>query len=200
MTDVKRRELLKLAAAAPLAAGFAWTAEEVVKASGAVAAAAQTKAPFRPAFFTEHEYATVAVLVDLIIPRDDQSGSATEAGVPEFMDFMMIDDPTRQTPMRGGLAWLDLECLRRYDKTFLAAAAAERTAVLDDISWPTRAKPEFSHGIRFFSNFRNLTASGFFSSKIGIADLKYLGNAYVAKWTGCPDDVLKKLGVAPGVA
>src|SRR6185295_5652425 len=97
MTNINRRELLRLAAAVPVAAGFAWTESEVVQAREAATAARQTaaatRAVFAPAFFTEHEYATVAVLVDLIIPRDDQSGSATEAGVPEFIDFMMNDDP-----------------------------------------------------------------------------------------------------------
>ena len=114
MTDLKRRDLLKLAAAAPLAAGFAWTDAEVVRARERVAGrtAAQAKAPFAPAFFDAHEYATVSVLVDLIIPKDDQSGSATDAGVPEFIDFMMNDDPPRRTAMRGGLAWLDLESAR----------------------------------------------------------------------------------------
>ena len=198
MTPVTRRDVLKLAASAPLAAGFAWTDADVLRARERMAAqpAAQAKAPFAPAFFDAHEYATLAVLVDLIIPRDDRSGSATNAGVPEFIDFMMVDDPTRQTAMRGGLAWLDLECLRRYDKTFLDAAAADRAAVLDDISWPTRSKPEFSQGTAFFSSLRNLTASGFFTSKMGIADLKYIGNDFVSNWTGCPDEVLRKLGVA----
>jgi hypothetical protein len=198
MSDVSRRDLLRLAAAAPLAAGFAWTDAEVLRArehvSGQGAAGGRVLS-FAPAFFEAHEYATLCVLVDLIIPKDDQSGSATDAGVPEFIDFMMNDDPTRRTAMRGGLAWLDLECTRRYDKTFLAASAAERAAVLDDISWPTRPKPEFSHGTAFFTSLRNLTASGFFSSKMGVADLKYMGNDYVSNWTGCPDAVLTKLGV-----
>jgi gluconate 2-dehydrogenase gamma chain len=198
MSDVTRRDLLKLAASAPLAAGFAWTDAEVVRARERMAARpiAQAKSPFSPAFFDAHEYATLGVLVDLIIPRDDRSGSATDAGVPEFIDFMMIDEPARQTAMRGGLAWLDLECLRRFDKTFLDAATADRAAVLDDISWPTRSKPEFSHGTAFFSSLRNLTASGFFTTKMGIADLKYIGNDFVSNWTGCPDEALKKLGVS----
>jgi hypothetical protein len=195
MTEINRRALLQLVAAVPLAAGFAWTDAEVVQAREAAQAAARTNTPFTPAFFTEHEFATLTVLVDLIIPRDGQSGSANEAGVPAFIDFMMNDEPTRRTAMRGGLAWLDLECDRRYDRTFLDAGAAERAAVLDDIAWPTRARPEFSHGIAFFSSLRNLTASGFWSSKMGIADLKYMGNVYVGTWTGCPTEVLKKLGV-----
>jgi hypothetical protein len=137
----------------------------------------------------------VAVLVDLIIPRDEKSGSATEAGVPEFMDFMMVDQPARQTAMRGGLAWLDHECQVRFDKRFSVCTDAERRAVLDDISWPRRAKPEMAYGVSFFNSFRDLTASGFFTSKIGMADLQFKGNTVVMNWKGCPPEVLKKLGL-----
>jgi hypothetical protein len=186
-----------LAAAAPLAAGFVWTDTEVVRARERVAghSAAQAKAPFAPVFFDAHEYATLCVLVDLIIPKDEQSGSATDAGVPEFMDFMMVDDPARQTPMRGGLAWIDHECEDRFDKRFLECDAAQRTAVLDDIAWPQKAKPEFVHGVAFFNSFRDLTAAGFFSSTMGVTDLQYQGNVMVPEWKGCPDEAHRKLGV-----
>ena len=97
--------------------------------------------------------------------------------------------------MRGGLAWLDRECLTRFDKTFVMCTAAERTQVLDDIAWPQKAKPELSHGVAFFNSFRDLTASGFFTSRMGFADLQYMGNRYVPEWTGCPDEVTKKLGL-----
>ena len=105
------------------------------------------------------------------------------------------DRDDRQTAMRGGLAWLDLECQDRYDKTFLDCAPGERTAVLDDIAWPRRAQPEFSQGVAFFNSFRDLTAGGFFSSKMGVEDLKYLGNMMNPNWSGCPEEALKKLGV-----
>lgn len=194
-----RRTILRLLAAAPAAAGFGWTEAEAQQAhqhaQAAQTAARRSGAPFKPKFFTPHEYATVRLLVDLIIPKDERSGSATDAGVPEFMDFMMGDQPARQTAMRGGLAWIDRECVSRFDKTFLASTAAERTAVLDDISWPHKPRPEFSHGVAFFNSFRDLTASGFWTSRMGIKDLEYLGNVYVPEWTGCPDAVLKKLGV-----
>jgi gluconate 2-dehydrogenase gamma chain len=137
----------------------------------------------------------VRVLVDLIIPRDERSGSASDAGVPEFMDFMMLDQPTRQIAMRGGLAWLDLECQTRFDRTFLSCEAPQRTAVVDDLAWPQRAKAEHRHGVAFFSSFRDLTAAGFWTSKVGIDDLQYMGNRSVARWTGCPDEALTKLGV-----
>lgn len=190
---MKRRDALKALLAAP-AATFAWTDAE---ASQAVAAAqAATAKPFVPKFFTAREFRLVRVLADIIIPKDERSGSASDAGVPEFMDFMMIDQPTRQVAMRGGLAWLDVECQRRFDKMFLDCADAERTAVLDDIAWPARAKPEFAHGVAFFNNFRDLTASGFWTTRMGIDDLQYMGNRSVARWNGCPPEALKKLGVS----
>ena len=192
--------MLRLLASAPAAAGFAWTEAEAQQAH-THAQAAQTDArktgtPFKPKFFNAHEWATIGVLVDLIIPRDDRSGSATDAAVPEFMDFMMIDQPGRQTAMRGGLAWLDRECVSRYDKMFVACTAAERTSVLDDIAWPNNPRPEFTHGTAFFSAFRDLTASGFWTSRIGIDDLQYMGNQPVLEWKGCPEAALKHLGVA----
>jgi hypothetical protein len=193
MDKINRRTILQLLGAAPVAAGFTWTEAEAAEAARAVQSA--QAAAFTPKFLTAHEYATVRVLVDLIIPKDDRSGSATDAGVPEFMDFMMDDQPNRQTAMRGGLAWLDRQCEARYDKRFLDCAADQRAAVLDDIAWPKTAKPEFRHGVAFFSSFRDLTASGFFSSQVGVQDLKYLGNVMVAEWKGCPPEALKKLGV-----
>jgi hypothetical protein len=200
MADVDRRDVLRLLAAAPAAAALTWTDVEAQQAhhqaSQARVTAQRTGTPYRPQFFTAHEWATVGRLVDDIIPRDEKSGSATDAGVPEFMDFMMTDQPNRQLAMRGGLAWIDRECQRRYDKTFVAASDTERRAILDDISWPRRARPEMRTGVTFFNSFRDLTASGFFTSKIGMADLGYMGNTFVRQWTGCSDEALKKLGLA----
>ena len=203
MSELNRRSLLKLLGAAP-AAGLVWTEAEAqqahhdAQAARKARAAAPRPAAFKPKFFTPHEYATVRVLVDLIIPKDERSGSATDAGVPEWMDFMMVDQPARQTAMRGGLAWLDTECVRRFDKPFLRCAAGERTAVLDDISWPQKARPETSHGVAFFNGFRDLTASGFWTTKMGMDDLQFMGNTFVPEWTGCPEEAMKKLGVTPG--
>jgi gluconate 2-dehydrogenase gamma chain len=190
---MKRREAVGAMAMAGLTAAFKWTPAEAAKAATFVREAVQ--APFAPAFFTPHEWETVRVLVDIVIPRDERSGSATDAGVPEFMDFMMGDRPDGEIPMRGGLAWMDNECFERFSKTFVQATEAERAAVLNDIAWPKRAKPEMSQGVAFFNMFRDLTASGFWSSKIGVTDLDYRGNTFVAEWKGCPDAALQKLGV-----
>jgi hypothetical protein len=194
---VKRRDAIKMLAAVP-AAGFTWSEASAAQAGAAAQAALQAAAAgraFTPEFFSAHEYQTVRVLVDLVIPRDERSGSATDAGVPEFMDFIMTDQPAAQIPMRGGLAWLDVECQTRFDKTFLDCADTERTAVLDDIAWPARARAELSHGVAFFNSFRDLTASGFWTTRMGIDDLQYLGNRSVARWNGCPDAALEQLGV-----
>ena len=196
---MNRRDALKVLLAAPVAT-LAWTdaeaAQAAASAQAARATAAATAKPFVPKFFTASEYKLVRTLADIIIPKDERSGSASDVGVPEFMDFMMIDQPTRQVAMRGGLAWLDVECQERFDKVFVVCNDAERTAVLDDIAWPAKAKPEHAHGVAFFSGFRDLAAGGFWTTKAGIEDLRYLGNRSVARWNGCPDEALKKLGVS----
>jgi hypothetical protein len=193
--EIDRRTALRIVAASPIAAALAWTEPEVAQAQRRVATALAAGEEFVPQFFTPAEWQMVRRLSDLIVPRDARSGSATDVGVPEFMDFMMIDQPGRQTAMRGGLAWVDRECVTRFDKTFLACTTAERTGVLDDIAWPRKAPAAVSHGVAFFNAFRDLTASGFWTSRMGIKDLDYRGNVFVPEWTGCPDAVLKKLGV-----
>jgi hypothetical protein len=196
---ISRRRALALIGSGPVAAALVWTPAEARQAhehaEAARAEAAKTAAPFKPRFFTAHEYATVAVLVDLIIPRDERSGSATDAGVPEFMDFMMIDQPRRQVAMRGGLALVDRLSEDRIGRRFVGCSDAQRRQVLDEIAYTSNPDPSLGHAIAFFSSFRDLTASGFWSSKIGVADLQYQGNVFVEEWTGCPDAALNKLGV-----
>jgi hypothetical protein len=192
-----RREVLKILLAAP-AATFTWSEAEAMQATAAAQTAKAASQPFVPKFFTATEFKLVRLLADIVIPKDERSGSASDAGVPEFMDFMMIDQPARQVAMRGGLAWLDHECQQRFDKIFLDCSDAERSAVLDEVAWPAKAKPEYAHGVAFFSNFRDLTAAGFWTTRMGIDDLQYLGNRSVARWNGCPEEALKKLGVSYG--
>jgi hypothetical protein len=192
---MNRREAIKLVATASAAL---WTPEEAASARAkatAVRAQSEAGAPFQPEFFSAHEYDTVCMVVDLIIPADNRSGSATEAGVPEFMDFMMIDRPNMQEWMRGGLAWLDIESHRRFDRPFLDASDEERTEILDAIAWPERAEEGMSHGVAFFNRFRDLTASGFWSTEMGINDLQYQGNTVMREWVGCPEDALRHVGV-----
>jgi len=202
MSALTRRAALRLVTSAPFAAALVWTPAEARQAHEHAEAAraqdAKRATPFKPRFFTAHEYATVTVLVDLIIPRDERSGSATDAGVPQFMDFMMIDQPPRQIAMRGGLALVDRLSEDRVGKRFVNASDAERRRILDEIAYTSNPDPGLSHAVAFFSSFRDLTASGFWTTKIGIQDLQYQGNTYVAEWDGCPEAALKKLGVSYG--
>lgn len=153
--------------------------------------------PYAPKFFNRREWQLVRMLADYVIPRDAKSGSATDAKVPEFMDFLLADKDasvTNQNAMRGGLAWIDTESRERFGKIFVAATDAQRRQILDDIAFPRKAKPEFSHGVAFFSRFRDMTASGFFSSAMGWKDVQYIGNTF-HHWDGCPAPALNKLGV-----
>lgn len=146
-------------------------------------------------FFTPHEMATIALLCDIIIPADEISGSATQAGVPDFIEFMAKDKPDFQTPLRGGLRWLDLQMTKRYGTAFKDSKANQQIAMVDDIAYPAKAKPEMKQGVSFFSLVRNLTASGFYSSKMGIEDIGYKGNA-ATQWNGVPDEVLKQYSLS----
>ena len=111
------------------------------------------------------------------------------------MDFILDAYPDNQGWMRGGLAWLDRTCHDRFGKTFLDCDADQRTTVLDLIAWPDKAPADLHQGVAFFNRFRDMTASGFFSSEMGVADVQYIGNTYVVDWKGCPPAQLKKLGV-----
>lgn len=145
-------------------------------------------------FFDAHEMATITILADIIIPKDEKSGSASEAKVPDFIEFIVKDMPSHQTPMRGGLKWLDVQCLNRFQKTFKDASATQQIEMLEDIAYPNKIKPGMQQGVAFFSLMRDLTASGFFTSEIGVKDLGYMGNQ-PNKWEGVPADVLKQYGM-----
>lgn len=145
-------------------------------------------------FFTPSELTTIAVLADIIIPRDSHSGSASDAGVPAFIEFMAKDKPELQTPLRGGLHWLDAQTKKRFGAVFTDCNQKQQTEMVEDIAYPGKVKPGMSQGVAFFNLMRNLTASGFWSSQIGITDLGYVGNV-PNQWTGVPDDVLKQYGL-----
>jgi len=160
-------------------------------------------------FFTDHEMATITILADIIIPKDEVSGSASEAKVPEFIEFIVKDMPNHQVPMKGGLRWLDMHCMKRFNNAFKDCTAAQQIEVVDDIAYPEinctddkgnkvkkgKVKPGMQQGVAFFSLMRNLTATGFYTSQIGVKDVGYMGNS-PNKWNGVPEDVLNQYNVA----
>jgi hypothetical protein len=206
--ELSRRAALKVLGAVPLAGAFVWQQQQGQPAprqtheapnQPATDTKRPARAPRQNTFFTARENRTVRVLADDIIPRDARSGSATDAGVPAFLDHNLASSETSveiRTQWRGGLRWIDTESRRRFGVAYAAATAAQRHQILDDIAYPDRVRPEFRHGSAFFMRFRDMVAAGFFSSAIGVKDLQYQGNAALPAWTGCPEPALRKLGVS----
>lgn len=204
-----RREYVKLMLAGSVGAGLFLQSgctpedrrqsEEMLEASGASNGYTEEELTRdrklqEQTFFNEHERATIEVLSDWIIPEDERSPGAVEAGVPDFIDFMMLDMPDMQVPMRGGLMWLDSRCRDHYGEPFAGCSREQQQEMLDRIAWPDRVEPGWEFGMRFFNRLRDLVATGFFTSEIGLTDLDYQGNQPNV-WDGVPDEVLEKHGL-----
>jgi gluconate 2-dehydrogenase gamma chain len=141
-----------------------------------------------PKFFNEHQYATQRALCQAIIPSDDRSGGAIEAGAPEFIDLLTSENIDYQVKLGGGMLWLDAECHKRFGQTYLKSLPEEQKQILDLIAYRANAAKDhgLSQGVAFFAFLRNLTLDGFYTSKIGIEDLQYIGNDYLNEFPGCP--------------
>jgi len=147
-------------------------------------------------YLNDHELSTIAVLCDIILPATPTAGSATDAGVPAFIDFIVKDLPTHQLPMRGGLMWLDAESNKRYNKEFVALSDANQISIIEDIAYPDPdgKKPEMGAGIKFFNLIRNLTVSGYYTTRMGFDDLDIRTNV-ANVWDGVPAEVLSDYDV-----
>jgi len=200
---IQRRDLLKALTSVPAAALVTLNASATQKASSeqpnikpSTAATAEVAAGYQRKILSEHEYNTIRVLSDWIIPADERSGSASEAGVPEFIDdWLDFKRGELLDGIRGGLTWLDMECNRAFGRDFADGTAAQQKQLLDRIAYPQNAAPADANAVVFFNHLRDLVVSGFFTSEIGLRDLPYLGNEPQAAWQGCPAPVLAKLGV-----
>ena len=158
-------------------------------------------------FFAPEEMATITVLGDIIIPKDGVSGSASDAKVPDFIEFIVKEKPEYQVPMRGGLRWLDMQCYDRYKNAFTDCTKDQQIEMVEDIAYPVvkdksgkvlskrTIKTGYEQGVSFFNLVRNLTATGFYTSEIGGKDVGYMGNQ-PNQWNGVPEDVLKQYGLA----
>ncbi|EAZ80300.1 gluconate 2-dehydrogenase subunit 3 family protein [Algoriphagus machipongonensis] len=144
-------------------------------------------------FFTEDEMKKLDVLVDIIIPKDSESPSATEVKVPEFMEFIVKDMPHFQTPMRGGLMWLDYEADEKFGKPFLELSNDQVIEIVELVAWPDKAAPEYSGAVKWFNMLRDLTCSGYFSTEAGWKYIDYRGNQPNV-WDGVPQEVMDKHG------
>ncbi|MEJ2010087.1 MAG: gluconate 2-dehydrogenase subunit 3 family protein [Acidobacteriota bacterium] len=191
---IKRRDMLKAFSVVPAALiplGTALAAEQ--KTSGS-AAAAKAASAYQRKVFNDHEWETIKVLSDLIIPADERSSSASQAGVPAFIDdWLDFKGGKLKAEILGGLTWLDLECNREFGHDFISSTSAQQKKMLDRIAYPDKAVPEDSNYVVFFNHLRGLVVGGFFSSEEGVKDLPYLGNKVVPVWKGCPPNVLAQI-------
>ncbi len=146
-------------------------------------------------FFTEQELSTVSILVDIVLPKDEVSASATEAKVPDYIEFMMKDQPANQTAFRGGLMWVNLQAYERFSKPFAEISQSQRIEIVDEIAWPDKASKEVETGVQFFNMLRNMTISGFYTTEIGFKDIGYVGNTPNV-WEGVPQDVMNQYGLS----
>ncbi len=151
--------------------------------------AAAPTGKYTPKFFDAHQYETLRSLCDTILPKDEKSAGALEAGAPEFIDLLTSENDEFQVKLGGGLLWLDSRCADDYGKTYLECTAEQRKEILDLIAYRKNAKKDasLSQGVAFFSLLRNMTCDGFYTSKIGIEDLQYIGNTSRSEWPGCPE-------------
>lgn len=192
-TGLSRREIV--AAMAAIAAGGMLRPTDAQAAQAMKVSKARTATgAYDPKVYTEHEWQTVRSLVDWLFPKDDRSGSATDAMVPEFMDTMLDLEPGMRTAHRGGLGWLDHECRERFGNAFIACTEAQQREMLDAIAWPAKASKDVAAGVQWFNSFRDLAATGFWTSEIGVTDIGYMGNTPQPHWTGCPQPNLTRLG------
>ena len=143
---------------------------------------------YTPKYFTAKQYEAILSLCDTILPKDEKSGGALEAGAPEFIDLLTSENEEYQLRLGGGLMWLDAHCIDQYGKVFMECAPEQKKEMLDLIAYRKNAKkdPGLSHGVAFFAFLRKMTCDGYYTSKIGIEDLQYMGNVTQSEWPGCP--------------
>ena len=190
---VSRRDVLRALAAGAIGGSVlrvipvkaAEYAHQLVHKEKSAAPAGQ----YTPKFFNAHEYETLKSLCDTIIPKDEKSGGAVEAGAPEFIDLLTSENEKFQVELGGGLMWLESRCVDQYGKVYLDCAAEQQKEMLDLIAYRKNVKKDtsLSQGVVFFAFLRDMTCDGFYTSKIGIEDLQYIGNVTRSEWPGCPE-------------
>jgi gluconate 2-dehydrogenase gamma chain len=184
MSEFTRRDLVKIALSVTAAGGamdaaFAQHVHQAVAADKAVNGGVYT-----PKLFNEHEYATLRKLAELIVPADDVSPSALESGACEFIDLLASNNDELAARYTGGIAWLDRQMLGRYNANFVDAKPEQQTAMLDLIAFRKNGgeSSDLGPGIQFFMWARMMVVDAFYTSKVGIKDVGYMGNKGMAKF------------------
>ncbi len=183
---VHRREILRIMGMAATAATFPGFSKWGFACGQVVKEAAQSKpAVYQPQFFSSSEYAMVERLADIIIPNDGTPG-ANEAGVAEFIDFMIAHDPEHQYPFRLGLAWLDAHCERNLGKKFVEASSEQQISIVEPLGFKDKARAGEEDGRKFFTLMREYTVTGFYTSEIGYKELDNPALKFYSESPECP--------------
>ena len=183
---IQRREVLRILGTAAAAAQFPGFSKWGFACGHIGNAALQIKpAIYRPQFFTGAEYATVERLAEIIIPSDATPG-AKEAGVAEFIDFMVASDPEAQYGVRMGLAWLNAHAEQTDGNRFVELTPEQQTSLLEPLGFKDKARPGEETGRRFFRMMREYTVTGFYTSEIGFKELDNPALKFYAESPECP--------------
>ncbi len=183
---MSRRQVLKQLALAFTAAGSGAFNLEAARVVHALAGEERQAGGYALKRLTEHEFATVSRLAELIVPADEGGGSGVDAGAPEFIDLLCSQNDELADIYQGGLAWVDATMRQRDGTSFVAASAPRQAALLDALVDAERAErggraqtDDLGPGVAFFNWIRRMTVDAYYTSPIGIADVRYRGNAVV---------------------
>jgi hypothetical protein len=196
MPSTRREMLYQIAVGAAGAAAPAAAQSNQSQAGASDHAAHSGAAQARPSgrkVLTQHEFRTIQALSDWIIPPDERSKGGIEAGTAEFVDVIAATDQDLQFAFTGGIAWVDQHMKSTHGKDFVDCTRPQQKEMLDRIAYSGKASPDLAPGVQFFALVRAWTVDAFYSSKAGIDDLGFIGNAALTEFNGCPEEVVKQL-------
>ena len=184
--DLHRREMLRIMATAAAASSFPGFSKWAFVCSHDSSLTPNVRAAsYQPLFFSSSEYALVESLADLIIPSDTSPG-AREAGVAEFLDFMVAHDPDQQYPMRLGLAWMNAHSERLHGKPFVALSQSQQISILEPLAYKAKQRPGEEDGRKFFAAFKELTVMGFYTTELGYKEIENPALKFYSHSPACP--------------
>jgi hypothetical protein len=179
MSEASRRDVLQTIALAVTAGPLSLEAAQYVHG---IAAQAKGAGVYKPKALSAHEYKTLQMLADLIVPADERGPAASAAGACEFIDLLATQNPELLAIYTGGIAWLDHSCQRLYSKDFVGSAPEQQTKLLDLIAYRKNESAMLGPGIRFFEWARRMVVDAYYTSPAGIKAIGYMGNTAVSKF------------------
>ena len=208
---MERREILRYIGIASIAGTFPGFRRWVFACpqGHSESVAPKSSAEYKPLFFSPEHYRMVEHIAEMIIPEDDTPG-AKQAGVAEFIDFMVAnrvpvstsrevrsaDDAIEigndaQSRFLAGLDWMNAHCHSEFGRTFLDSSSEQQSSLLEELAYKAKFKPTTESGRAFFQMMRDYTVVGYYTTRIGLESLGYPGlRTHWPKMPGCahPDN------------